>query len=102
MRNRLSYLTSPGLALGLSMLIAASGSAEMTAMEITALIPADQTVAQVMVPETPALLDDLTETIRKSTRANPDWWNDFRTNATEGEPLPYHENLGVTEAEYTE
>jgi hypothetical protein len=74
----------------------------MTAMQITALIPADRTVAQVMVPRTPARLEELTETIRDSTRAKADWWNEFRTNAPEGEPLPYHKNLGVTEEEYTE
>jgi hypothetical protein len=102
MRNRSSSLASLALALGISMLVPASTGAEMTAMQIVALIPEDQTVCEVMIPQTPARLDELTEAIRAATRENPAWWNDYRTNAPEGEPLPYHENLGVTEEEYEE
>ena len=32
---------------------------------------------------------------------NPDWFREYSTDAKPGVPLPYHENLGLTQDEYT-
>lgn len=102
MRIRLSSLASLALASGACLLNAPSAGAEMTAGQIIALIPKDQTIAEVLVPEVPARLVELTRAIRVAAWKDSAWWNEYRTSASEGEPLPYDEKLGISKEDYEE
>ena len=47
-------------------------------------------------------LDKLTTKLKRAIEKNYDWYIDHVAKVPDGEPLPYHENLGLSQAEYEE
>jgi hypothetical protein len=47
-------------------------------------------------------LVELTSRFRSSVAEHPDWWREHARSAPAGEPLAYHPQMGLTEAEYSE
>tara|TARA_R110002050_G_scaffold300483_1_gene470113 strand:- start:151 stop:864 length:714 start_codon:yes stop_codon:yes gene_type:complete len=45
---------------------------------------------------------ELTQKFQGAIRENYDWFLEYSSNIEPGKPMPYHENLGLTEKEYLE
>ena len=56
--------------------------------------------ADVMQIKTSDELEKLADKIKEGMRKNPEWALEFMRSAPKGQPLPYHENLGLTKNEY--
>ena len=50
----------------------------------------------------PAEIDKHVAKVEAAARANPEWFEEYSTSSPPGSPLPFHENLGLTQAEYDE
>jgi hypothetical protein len=45
---------------------------------------------------------ELTQKFQEAIREKYDWFLEYSSNIESGKPMPYHENLGLTENEYSE
>ncbi len=67
------------------------------------LFPAPGTTADVLGRLDTPRTAELAARIAAAAALDPPWWADFLATAAEpGQPLPYHPNLGLSEAEYAE
>ena len=48
----------------------------------------------------PGEIDKHVAKVEAAARENPEWFEEFSTASPPGSPLPFHENLGLTRAEY--
>lgn len=87
--------------LSASLLVCSYALAEPFAGKLSGLIatPAS-TRAEVRVLGVSAEIREINERINRSTEKNQAWFEDYRSNLTPGNPIPYHQNLGVSEAEF--
>jgi len=56
--------------------------------------------AQIGTIVPPAELDKYVAKVEAAARQNPEWFEEYSTSSPPGSPLPFHENLGLTQAEY--
>lgn len=67
------------------------------------LIPVGTVRATSMDLVAPPRLQELMRRFQATAQRDPQWWMEYvKANARPGEPLPYHPNLGLSEAEYRE
>jgi hypothetical protein len=66
------------------------------------LLPSAEAVVDVMTMVGPPRLTELSNKLQAAVQSKPDWWAEYITTVTPGRPIPYHENLGLTENEYEE
>ena len=87
------------LALG-ALLASAPGVARATdADRIAALIPDGMVTAEVLTPDYPQPMQEITRRMINAAQANPSWFQSWVAQHPHGD-LPWHPNLGVTKAEY--
>lgn len=55
---------------------------------------------EIGVVSPPVEIDKYIAKVEASARENREWFVEFSANAKPGQPLPYHENLGLTKEEY--
>ena len=48
----------------------------------------------------PSEIDKHVAKVETAARQNPEWFEEYSTSSPPGSPLPFHENLGLTRAEY--
>ena len=95
----------------LSMLILFSACSKQRTFELSNdiekdvknLLPAGSMKFEVMdkVRQSPRQIE-LTQKFQEAIRENYDWFLEYSSNIEPGKPMPYHENLGLTEEEYSE
>lgn len=73
-----------------------------TTAETRSLVPVGAITIDVMDLMAPARLLELTHQLQEAIERNPRWMAEHVANTLPGEPLPYHSNLGMSEAEYQE
>lgn len=56
--------------------------------------------AQIGMVLPPAEIDKHVAKVEAAARVDPDWFREYSTSSPPGTPLPYHEKLGLTRAEY--
>ncbi|MDX1679523.1 MAG: hypothetical protein R3242_02220 [Akkermansiaceae bacterium] len=90
-------LTCLTLAFGLAVGHAAEELPEVFA----GILPVDKPVkAQLGTVLPPSDIDKYVAKVAAAARSNPEWFKDYTAKAKPGVPLPYHENLGLTQEEY--
>jgi len=57
---------------------------------------------QVGIVLPPSEIDKYVAKVETAARKNTEWFREFSANAKPGAPLPFHENLGLTQTEYDE
>lgn len=62
-------------------------------------VPVRASIGVVMPPPE---IEKFLSKVQTAARKKPKWFMEFSKNAKPGTPLPYHENLGLTKAEYDE
>jgi len=65
-------------------------------------IPRGSVTVDVMHLVAPPRLTTLSETFQKSVQSHGDWFRQYMNMTPPGAPLPYHPNMGLSEAEYKE
>ena len=82
----------------LAVLLVAPAKAQQT--DLSQYIPESSPVeADVMIIGAPPEIEALAEKMKVAAQANPAWFQAYVTQ-NQGQVMPYHENLGVTEEEY--
>lgn len=61
----------------------------------------DYAAEQVTV-DTPAEIQKYLDLVEKGVKKNPEWYAEYSQKAKPGAPLPFHENLNLTDQEYKE
>lgn len=62
-------------------------------------VPVRAQIGTVMLPQA---LDELVAKVDVAAQANPEWFEEYSAENKPGLPLPFHENLGLSAAEYQE
>jgi len=57
---------------------------------------------QVGIVLPPSEIDKYVAKVEAAARKNTEWFREYSANAKPGAPLPFHENLGLTQTEYDE
>jgi hypothetical protein len=70
--------------------------------EVRGYIPNGIVTARVMEVAFPPRAAELTGKFQAAISLDREWWLEYVRSAPEGAPLPYHERMGMTEAEYEE
>ena len=71
--------------------------------EVEKLLPVGKCNVDIMGVVYPKRFLELGEKLQNAVSTNKDWWLDYiKTNAKEGEPLPYSPKFGLTKMEYKE
>ncbi len=84
----------------LAVLLPATAPAEELG-EWARFVPADrQVTAEVMVFDVPQDITEISMRIQRAAEARPEWFREYSKQARPGQALPWHENMGITEAEY--
>lgn len=91
------------LLVGLMGLFPVLGSAEPFPLEqIRGLLPKDGDLVDVMALVAPERCQELSVKFKAGVSLHPEWWLDYVKRGEPGQPLAYHPNFGMTEAEYEE
>ena len=91
------------LLVGLIGLLPAYGSAESFPLEqVRGLLPKDGDLVDVMAMAAPERCQELSAKFKAGVSLHPEWWLDYVKKGEPGQPLAYHPNFGMTEAEYEE
>jgi hypothetical protein len=85
----------------LALTSASDARAEDSQAVIATLLPRDG-VVDVMEPGFPKRLEELAKKLQAAVAKDPGWFQSHAATAKPGEPLRYHEKLGLTKAEYEE
>jgi hypothetical protein len=83
------------------LIVAPGVLAEDPPSSAAALLPRDG-VVDVMEPVLPERLEELARKLQQAVAKDPAWLQSHLATVKPGEPLPYHEKLGLTKAEYEE
>ncbi|MEM7033757.1 MAG: hypothetical protein AAF629_29705, partial [Chloroflexota bacterium] len=70
--------------------------------EVYKLLPTGTTLVDIMELATPPRLEELFVKFQTSIQQDREWWTNYVQQATPGQPLPYHEKMGLREDEYFE
>lgn len=57
---------------------------------------------QIGVPMPPQAIEKYIAKVEAAVQQDPKWFKEYSANAKPNEPLPYHEKIGLTKAEYDE
>jgi hypothetical protein len=90
-------------ALRLTVLVVAfvpSCRAKPGAVDVADLLPPDGCVASVMIPVLHPVASEVAEKLKRAAQQDTEWWFEYAKGARDGEPLPYHPKMGVSEKEY--
>jgi len=91
------------LLVGLIGLFPTLGSAEpFPSDQIRELLPKDGEFVDVMAMAAPERCQELSAKFKAGVSLHPEWWLDYVKRGEPGQPLAYHSNFGMTEAEYEE
>ena len=55
---------------------------------------------QIGVPMPPPAIEKYIAKVEAAVQQDPKWFKEFSASAKPNEPLPYHENIGLTKEEY--
>jgi hypothetical protein len=81
---------------------ASAARAEDSPGSAAALLPRDGTLVDLMQAMFPKRLEELARKLQTAMAKDPAWLQSHIKTAKPGEPLPYHEKLGLTKTEYAE
>ena len=84
-----------------ALLFVSCGSQPDTLMpELRELLPQDKVTAHLMSPHYPEPFQELWGRFTAAMQQNAEWWQEYIYQNENVTPLPYHENMGLTEDEY--
>jgi len=87
--------------LSASLLVSSYALAEPYAGKLAGLIATpSSTTAEIRVLEMSAEFHELNERLNRSANENKAWFEGYRKNLAPGKPMPYHQNLGISETEF--
>jgi len=92
------------LAIGLSAAGLASAAQGDTSRTVLDFLPVGESRVEIVALALPAECQELEARFEEAVRAQPDWFMSYAAGAEDtlasGEPLPYHENFGLSREEY--
>lgn len=80
----------------------ASGQAKVPAPLSSYLVADKNYQGEIITVVPPKEIEEYIEKVKERASKNPEWFAEYSENAKPGVPLPYHENLGLSEKEYAE
>lgn len=90
------------LALSLLLSFPQARAAQGQTPTVQALLRPGQHRAELLDMGPSPRLQELTDKVKAAAQADPTWFQQHAAMATPGDPIPYHQKLGVTRAEYDE
>lgn len=78
-------------------------AAEKTPKIFQGLLTKDQPIkGKIGMVLPPSEIDKYVAKVAAAARENPEWFEEYNSQATPGVPLPFHEKLGLTKEEYAD
>ena len=96
------WATKVAAASAVAVLASATVARTQPPLSVSALLPPDGVMFDVMEPSFPKRLEELAVILQGALAKDQAWAQSFISKAKPGEPLPYDTKLGLTKSEYEE